>query len=233
MAQYDAFADFYNRDWGKDYHLQLMSVLEKLLLKKLAPGDEILDVGCGTGAVAAQLMERGFSVTGIDQSNAMLEFARRNAPGAKFFQADAASFQLPVRCKASIATFEAMNHLLEEDELAASFRHIAEHTDRVFVFDMLRELAYEVFWVGENTVEHDGLSCRFTSTYDPVSRMAICRTEVGGQTTEIRERYYDAPHVETLLYAAGFREVKCYDAIRELGMWGDAAVGRYFYQCFR
>ena len=37
----------------------------------------VLDVATGTGLVAAELLRRGFSVTGLDQSAEMLEVARR------------------------------------------------------------------------------------------------------------------------------------------------------------
>jgi demethylmenaquinone methyltransferase / 2-methoxy-6-polyprenyl-1,4-benzoquinol methylase len=40
-------------------------------------GGHVLDVATGTGLVAAQLLRRGFRVTGLDQSPEMLEFARR------------------------------------------------------------------------------------------------------------------------------------------------------------
>ncbi len=233
MAQYDAFADFYNRDWGEDYHQQLSAILHKLLLANLAPGDSILDVGCGTGTVAAWLTERGFAVTGIDQSKAMLEFARRNAPGAEFIRADARSFDLDRTFTASIATFEAMNHVLDESELAGSFRCIARATERCFVFDMTRETAYDLFWNGEHTVVQDGITCRMQSSYDPISRIATCRTEVGAKLDEITERYYDAVHVERMLKDAGFTSVRRFDGKRDLGMYSNVAIGRFFYQCFR
>ncbi len=232
-AQYDAFADFYNRDWGEEYHAQIMGVLDQLLLNDLSPGDSILDVGCGTGAVAANLTQRGFSVTGIDESEAMLAFARVNAPCARFLRADARSFHLESRFTASIATFEAMNHLLHPADLAASFHSIARATGRCFVFDMNREAAFHLFWNGESTVEQDGLVCRLTSAYDPLSRIARVRTEVAGHVTEIRERFYESLEIESMLASAGFRTVRCFDGAADLGMWGNVAIGRSFYQCFK
>jgi demethylmenaquinone methyltransferase / 2-methoxy-6-polyprenyl-1,4-benzoquinol methylase len=41
-----------------------------------APGERVLDVATGTGMVAAELLARGCSVVGIDQSAAMLAMAR-------------------------------------------------------------------------------------------------------------------------------------------------------------
>lgn len=48
-----------------------------------APSDRILDVACGTGAVALELVRRfGCSVVGVDQSSAMLAEARRRVARA-------------------------------------------------------------------------------------------------------------------------------------------------------
>jgi ubiquinone/menaquinone biosynthesis C-methylase UbiE len=52
-------------------------------------GKRVLDVGCGTGQLAAALGERGARVWGIDPSSAMLEVARAAAPRAGFKQGSA------------------------------------------------------------------------------------------------------------------------------------------------
>jgi SAM-dependent methyltransferase len=54
------------------------------------PPARVLDVACGTGFLTQHL---GSEVTGLDQSEAMLEVARRRVPWAKFVRADA--FRMP------------------------------------------------------------------------------------------------------------------------------------------
>lgn len=55
------------------------------LLDDLArPGMRALDAACGTGRHAAHLLDRGCTVSGVDQSPAMLEVARGTVPGATF-----------------------------------------------------------------------------------------------------------------------------------------------------
>jgi demethylmenaquinone methyltransferase/2-methoxy-6-polyprenyl-1,4-benzoquinol methylase len=47
------------------------------------PGDAVLDVATGTGAVALELLrQKGCAVTGLDQSREMLAVARRRLPGS-------------------------------------------------------------------------------------------------------------------------------------------------------
>jgi SAM-dependent methyltransferase len=50
---------------------------------------KILDVCCGQGTLTARLLARGLDVAGLDFSEAMLELARRAAPGAAFLWGDA------------------------------------------------------------------------------------------------------------------------------------------------
>jgi SAM-dependent methyltransferase len=56
----------------------------------LAPGDRVLDVGCGPGRHAHALAERGLAVHGVDISERFVDLARRQAPpGATFSVGDA------------------------------------------------------------------------------------------------------------------------------------------------
>ncbi|HKG12269.1 MAG TPA: class I SAM-dependent methyltransferase [Pyrinomonadaceae bacterium] len=46
---------------------------------RLRPGDRILELGCGDGALSCALASEGFDVTGVDISPGMIEEARRRA----------------------------------------------------------------------------------------------------------------------------------------------------------
>lgn len=56
------------------------------LLTLLAPkrGERVLDLGSGTGALSAQLAERGADVLGVDASSEMVDEARRKYPTLAF-----------------------------------------------------------------------------------------------------------------------------------------------------
>ena len=56
------------------------------------PGERVLDLGSGTGQLAAVIAQRGAQVLGIDRSPEMIEQARRNAPGLRFEVDDATTF---------------------------------------------------------------------------------------------------------------------------------------------
>ena len=61
----------------------------------IAPDQNVLDVGCGTGIVARTAAERGAAVTGLDLNEAMLTVARRLRPDLSWRQGDAAALPFP------------------------------------------------------------------------------------------------------------------------------------------
>jgi SAM-dependent methyltransferase len=61
--------------------------LVELLAPK--PGERILDLGCGTGALTAEIAARGAQVLGVDRSEEMTAQARRKFPALRFEVLDA------------------------------------------------------------------------------------------------------------------------------------------------
>jgi ubiquinone/menaquinone biosynthesis C-methylase UbiE len=57
------------------------------------PGERILDVGCGTGQLTAEIAKQGAQVVGLDNSANMIGQARQNYPGLTFVLGDATSFR--------------------------------------------------------------------------------------------------------------------------------------------
>ena len=55
----------------------------------VSPGRTVLDMGCGAGQpIAAYLVERGFSVTGVDSSNTMVAMFQAHLPGQQALTSD-------------------------------------------------------------------------------------------------------------------------------------------------
>ena len=83
--------DDYDARWrtlaaeGKSIHGEA-DLVENLL--RGVGGTRVLDAGCGTGRVAIELANRGFSVVGIDSDAAMLRSAQTKAPELNWVQAD-------------------------------------------------------------------------------------------------------------------------------------------------
>ncbi len=79
------------------------------VLQWLAPeaGENILDLGCGTGDLAAKIQEEGATVLGVDASESMVEQARKEYPAVQFEQQDASQLNFNEEFEAvfSNATF--------------------------------------------------------------------------------------------------------------------------------
>jgi SAM-dependent methyltransferase len=64
----------------------------------LRPGDRLLELGCGDGALSCLLARQGFEVTGVDISRGMIEEAKRRADregaAVRFEVADADHFEI-------------------------------------------------------------------------------------------------------------------------------------------
>jgi 2-polyprenyl-3-methyl-5-hydroxy-6-metoxy-1,4-benzoquinol methylase len=95
----------------------LMAAGAMIKLLHLAPGAEVLDLGCGCGWTSILLARCGFQVTGVDLNPASLEIARRNAAiigvPVNFIQADIQSFAAK-RLFDAVVIFDSLHHCLRE-----------------------------------------------------------------------------------------------------------------------
>lgn len=79
-------------DWLDEFaRLEPVRTADRTAIERLrlAPGARVLEVGCGTGVGAAELLAAGYEVTALDVSQAALERARAIAPRATLVRADA------------------------------------------------------------------------------------------------------------------------------------------------
>lgn len=91
-------------DYESLWRAPLAAAQDALLARAaLAPGERVLDVGCGTGLVtfaAARAVDANGAVLGVDLSGAMVDAAQQRAaadgaPNTRFARMDAAQLDLP------------------------------------------------------------------------------------------------------------------------------------------
>ena len=140
MEQYaEGFAQAYDEHWSP-YPTRAAEQLLRLH-RALDPNAErrLLDIGCGTGIVAAQFQQAGYEVTGLDISEAMLRRARtRLGEGAVFVHGDATDFTVAEPFPFAVSTYDIPNHLGSLEKISSylecAFR--AVRPGGVFAFDV-------------------------------------------------------------------------------------------------
>ncbi len=84
----------------------------------LPPGGAVLDLGCGMGQpIAAELIDRGFAVTGVDAAPAMIALATARFPEQRWLTADMRGLGLAERF-AGIIAWDSFFHLSAADQRA-------------------------------------------------------------------------------------------------------------------
>jgi cyclopropane fatty-acyl-phospholipid synthase-like methyltransferase len=105
------------------------------LLVDLAPGSQILDLGCGTGRpIAEAALQRGHRLTGVDQAEALLALARARFPEATWIAAAIEQFESTQRF-AAIVCWDSLFHIerSEHESLFARFVQLLEPGGRLML----------------------------------------------------------------------------------------------------
>ena len=116
-------------------------VLHAELKRRRVDDGLVVDLGCGTGILAARMTALGYDVLGVDFSDAMLRIARRAAPAARFKRASVVDFE-PPPCVAVTAIGEVLNYRFDERvslrSIEAAFRRVyrALAPGGIFLFDL-------------------------------------------------------------------------------------------------
>src|SRR5215208_3454079 len=157
---YDALAPFYDRFTAHhDYELWIGGLLGLARTHGLN-GNRVLDAGCGTGKSFLPLLERGFEVTGCDQSPAMLDLAASKVGGRVTLHCHdlrdldpIGEFDL-ITCLDDVA-----NYLTEPEELTAALAGLAQNLrpGGLLIFDAHTLATYRAFFSATVVLEEEGL----------------------------------------------------------------------------
>jgi SAM-dependent methyltransferase len=153
---YDQLAPFYDAFTAHhDYELWT-EALQRLARSHGLSGRRLLDVGCGTGKSFLPFLHQGWQVRACDISAAMVEHARRKAGDS--VGVDVADMrELPVYGEFDLVTAldDAVNYLLEADELTAAFAGLARNLAPagLVLFDVNTLASYRGFFADTVAVE--------------------------------------------------------------------------------
>ena len=241
-SEYDPFAWIYNKHWGNTFLPVVMPILDNLVLSKLPRNARILDLCCGTGQMAQHLTALGYRVTGIDGSSEMLSYARENAPGVEFLQADARTFEPPHKYNAVVSVFDSLNHIMSTKELKSVFLHAHKSltSGGLLMFDLNTEAGYYHEWNGDFSIVEDDHVCTVRSIYNTTNRITtfdatIFRLKDSDwyrHDVTLYQKCHTTASVKSALKSAGFMDIEIYGFDWQSGMKAlDKDARRAFFLC--
>ncbi|MFL9924592.1 class I SAM-dependent methyltransferase [Herbaspirillum lusitanum] len=144
MSVFGAYARYYDllyRD--KDYAGEV-EFIASLLRKHVPRAESILEMGCGTGIHAQRLVEKGYTVHGIDLSDDMLAAAKQRVealPAMRerltFDSGNVRTYKAGLKFDIVISLFHVVSYQSTNADLRAMFQNAAQHLKDggAFIFD--------------------------------------------------------------------------------------------------
>ena len=143
-----SFATVYDGFSSADYATVRNIFLSAIKKYSKIPVTDILDLGCGTGALTAELADKGYNVIGVDYDETMLTEAAKKqfeneerAKRIRLIHQDMCKLELGGQVQAVLCTYDVMNYLPDETSLRNAFCKVYDHLENggIFYFDMNRE----------------------------------------------------------------------------------------------
>jgi SAM-dependent methyltransferase len=122
-------ADIYDAVYlgmGKDYAAESSKVHAFIRRFKRSPGDDLLDVACGTGGHIGWLRQ-WYKVRGLDADEGMLRIARRKFPEVGFQRANMLDFSVRRRFDVITCLFSSIGYVKSLPRLDTAIRNMSRH----------------------------------------------------------------------------------------------------------
>ena len=219
---YSRLAGVYDEIVVDGCHDRWAAHLNELWSSDAADVRTVLDLCCGTGLMAAELIALGYRVVGVDGSSAMLARARqRVGPATVLMQQTLPGLTIGGVFDAAVCTFDALNYLTPAD-LGATLTAVGRRLrpGGWFVFDLHTDALMD-FTVSHPVVEGEAAGYRFAldSVVDVGARTCDTRIDVtrahDGDTFAERHRQYF------------HGEVQVRDALNDAGLAFAAIIDEY------
>ncbi len=121
--------------------------------RMLAPGTEVLDLGCGCGIPEAQLLSERFRLTGVDISDVQIARARELLPTGRFVRADMTRVAFPPSSFGGIVCLYALIHVPLDEQpglLSNVFRWLRPGGLFLVTTGAIEWTGVEEGWLGSN-----------------------------------------------------------------------------------
>ncbi len=138
---YAGLAARYDRVWSYYVEASVRATRRRLLTE---PGERVLDIGCGTGALLASLAagEAGTDLIGVDLSAEMLAVARAKTPGSvRLVQGSGESLPFADETFDIVVSTSAFHYFRHPQDALAEVHRVLRHGGRLVITDWCDDFA--------------------------------------------------------------------------------------------
>lgn len=149
---YTYFAKLYDWHGSLEFAQRSFLALQRIFQQLEVKPARLLEVGCGTGTLAINLIKAGWSVYGFDLSQQMLNELSAKMDSEKIYFPvwcqDMRRFYLDAQFDVVTSFYDVLNHVESEDELHQTLACITEalKPGGYFIFDVNTFEAYRQLW---------------------------------------------------------------------------------------
>ncbi len=179
---YTYLAQYYDLLMDIDYH-KWVTYLERIWQGFGIKAVKILELACGTGNITIPLAQKGYQVTAVDCSKAMIDKAKKKAEDAElqieFIEHDMRTLSVEDQFDVVLCCCDSLNYLTEIWDLSAFFKQAYVHTKPggLLLFDLNSEMKLREIYGNQFYAElGDDFSYFWDNNFD--EQTEICRMEL-------------------------------------------------------
>lgn len=223
MASFGPVAPHYDLLMSSVPYRMWAGYYQLLLAQQGVNPKRLLDVCCGTGTLAQMFAAEGYSVVGVDLSEAMIQEAKLKAQkrglAIQYFAADAADFRLGEQFEGAYSFFDSLNYITDPDHLRRAIANVAAHLEPggSFIFDVNTAYAFEERMFDQKDLRQKArIQYDWKGDYDRQTRIISVRMSFWRDGERFEECHVQRAHtdeeIRESLELAGFRSVRCFDS---------------------
>ena len=136
----------------------ILAPMRKRVTSEIVPGEKVVDIACGTGAQLAEISRIASSVTGIDLSQSMIDFAtksfkKRNISNSAFFVSDASDLSIFKTKRFDVAIMTLALHQFHSDLFSPILNEMKRISDKIIIVDYAVPLPVNYAGTGSRVAE--------------------------------------------------------------------------------
>lgn len=184
-------------------------------------GENILEIGCGTGRILEFLLKEGHQITGVDISNEMLDIAKNKLRKyvdnnqLVLLNHDFSVKSLDKKYNKVLITFYTINYIIENPDkfLVHVYQSMVKNSEiliDLFYPESLKDRSINGKWINKKFKDlGKEIELRDKRIFDGIfeKRIQIYEEKSGKIVIETIRKYYSPDQIKGILESAGFKEI--------------------------